>query len=100
MLMYWIRRRTGREDPTHTSHNQANFLAGFKRSLMAQVTVQRESLFQATQDSRPQVPAILTFKPAITLGSSIVDPIQIPPKQYPSLPLLTCKGSGHRSFYL
>ena len=70
ILMYWIRRRTGREDPTHTSHNQANFLAGFKCSDLM-LTVLREYLFQ--------VPAVLTFNPAINLGSSIVDLIQIPP---------------------
>ena len=81
--MYWIRRRTGRDNPIHTSHNQANFLANFKRSLM--LTVQLEYLFQAAQDarlvhSRHQVPAVLTFNPATTLGSNIVpDLIQIPP---------------------
>ena len=73
--MYWIRRRTGRDNPIHTSHNQANFLANFKRSLM--LTVQLEYLFQAAQDarlvhSRHQVPAVLTFNPATTLGSNIV----------------------------
>ena len=81
--MYWIRRRTGREDPTHTSHNQANFLAAFKCSDLMLIVL-REYLFQAAQDARlvhswHQVPAVLTFNPAITLGSSIVDLIQIPP---------------------